>query len=205
MQGRGYNTTVIDLSTAGTQRISQESGYFLFMDAVNAAGVQQLDALVEIAFGAYPGEWLPFRLNNKVEGYFGDVTLRWVAQSGWTAKFYQSRGTKPDYDLMPLRLDTPPAKQLVTSSLSSNVRQSTVNVLTTATKLFDALSTRQAFTLYNVGPDTAYLGNSSVDKTGAQTGLFLPTGRSFRTDRSVAAWYAISTSVSTSINVLEEY
>jgi hypothetical protein len=200
---RGYSVTNIDLSVAGLQRISQEAGYLLFMDAVNAAGIQQLDALVEIAFGAYPGEWLPFRLNNKVEGYFGDVTLRWVAQSGWTAKFYQSRGTKADYDLMPLRLDTPPAKQLVTSSLASNMATGQVVVLTTATLIAAARSTRQAISVFTrtVG---AILFVGGANTVTINNGHYVGTQASWWTDKYNGALWGITDSPSV-VTYEEEY
>lgn len=202
---RGYNTTSIPLDVAGQQRLSQESGYFLFMDAVNASGVQQLDAFVEIAFGAYPGEWLPFRLNNQVEGYFGDVTLRWPAQPGWTAKFYQSRGNKADYDLMPLKLYAPPTKQLVTSGLASNFATDLVTVTTLATQIVPARSTRQGLTVTNEGGGTVFIGSAGVTAAGAGRGLRLAPNAVFSTTECTAALYGICATGSNAVNFLEEY
>lgn len=202
---RGYSITPVLLTSANQQRLSQESGFFSFLDAVNASGVQQLDALVEISFGAYPGEWLPFRLNNNVEGYFGDVNIRWAAQPGWTAKFYQSRGTRADYDLMPLKLYTPPVKQLVTAGLASNFLSDLVTVTTSATLIAAARTTRQGLTLTNEGSGTVFIGPAGVTASGAGRGLRLAPNAVFSTDVNTGALYGICSTGSNVVSYMEEY
>lgn len=187
--GRNYSIFTIDLSNAASLTLDEEGGFLQFVTAENAAGVQQLDAKVTVEIGPTNADRIPFQINSSLRGYFKRLTIRWAAQPGWTATFFRSRGNKPDWDLEPIQVSTPPTKQLITSAFGSNIATAQVASSTTRFLIAAARSTRQSISVKNVfNASELYIGDNTVT---AGTGWNVPAGSVWWSDKFSGALYGI--------------
>lgn len=185
-------------------RLAMENDYFCFLDAVNEDGSQNLDSLVEVAFGKDSTKYAPVRLNTQVRGRFDMLKFKWAAQSGVTAKFYVAATMNQQGGARPLEIIAPPPKQLVTLSAGTSIAQGVINVTNVATQIVAANALRQGVTLQNQGAVDAYIGGATVTAGGAAGGILLAAGASMAIENTTAALYGITAAGSTDIAYLSE-
>lgn len=81
--------------------------------------------------------------------------------------------------------------------------QTNVSVTTSATLLNTGKPSRKSVTFQNTGSETVYVGPSTVTNSGANRGFALFAGTSFTDTASDGDWYAISTSTTNIVHVIE--
>jgi hypothetical protein len=195
-----YDIIKIPLTTAGQQTITGSQWHFFnLIDALNADGSQALDAALEIAFGKNATAYAPIGINRQFIGPFDQVKVRWSAQSGVTAYlFVAAKNLSGEV----LQLISPPAKQLVTSSVGSSLTPSAVSVGTSATLLSAANSQRQSCMIANAdAAATLYVGDSTVTTAN---GMPVPPGGNITIDKNTGAIYGRVAAGTLDARVLEE-
>jgi hypothetical protein len=189
-----YSITPIPLTVAGGIELHQEGDYLAFLSALDASGAPSLDARLDVAFGRVADDYAPFFPNSKAKGYFPKVRIKWAAQAGLTAYIYISREPA-------LQVETPPAKQLVTSAIASGFSHGAVSVGTVATLIKAANSNRQALTVQNLSPGDVYLGGATVT---VANGLRLSPGELRLIEKNTGAVYGIVASGTADVRYMEE-
>ncbi len=186
----------IDLSTAGSQTIKQFSGVLRIIQMADSAGALDLTGVINVRTGHTKGPLIPLRMNNAIMGEAErDLVLSWAAQSGVIATILITPNVNT-FDV-----DADPPVQLVTGSLASTFTADNIDVLTTATLIAAANTSRQSITIWNNGAEDIFLGGSGVT---IATGLLLSSGAGITFDKTTAALYGISTSVTCDTRYLEE-
>lgn len=183
----------IPMTVAGLQTINLQGDRFKFLHAVNASGVIDVDAKIEVSMGAAGDEWMPMYADSEIEGFSDRWKVRWVAHSGLTAIIVISRAG--------YRVSAPPTKQLVTSSIGTQLSSAAVTVGTSAVVVAAASSSRQSVVIQNKGSVPIYLGGSAVTTA---TGIEVAAGAAFTIDKTTAAVYAISGSAGQDVRVMIE-
>ncbi|WP_341894310.1 hypothetical protein [Ferrovibrio terrae] len=154
------------------------------------------DSVLNIRIGTEGVDFAPIEQNSSIAGAFDGFELSWAAQSGVTAYIFVSQG--PDA----LRFLSPPAKQLVTSSVGTTLATNAVSAATAATLLSAANALRQSVTLQNrdTTKDVA-IGGSGVTMA---SGFILEPGAIKTIDKTTAAIYGRVAAGTADVRVLEE-
>ncbi len=191
-----YSKFTVDLTSADSLIVTQQSGLIRLLRAVDSAGATVLTALVNVKMGPRDNETLPMALGQAVRyGYASQVTLSWEAQSGVFATFLLS--PNPDnFDM-----DASPPVTLVTGDLASSITPAQVTVTTSATLIKAADASRKSVTVQNVGSADVFLGGSGV-ATG--DGYKLAAGSAFTFSGTSAAIYGIVASGTCDVHVISE-
>jgi hypothetical protein len=200
-----YQIFKIDLSQSGAnpagasgQLDLQATGNYLkFIRAIDAVGNPVLDALINIALARGAGDAIPLGVNSAVYGPTDFWRLTWGLQPGYTAVLIESLSD----DASGVKVDAPPAKQLVTQSAGAVLNASQTTVGVTAAVLVAASNTRQSATIRNRGSVSIYVGPSTVT-TGS--GLAIDPGETFTFSGTTAAIYAIAATAGVPVHVLTE-
>lgn len=183
----------IPLDTAGVQEIHQACNVIHLIRVEGIDGVQDLDGMIEVAPQPDSDDFIPMFADQKVRGYTDRFMVRWAAQSGKRALLFVAR----EFDI-----ETPPTKQIVTTSTGNQFTNDQTDVGTSAVLIAAANTTRQSLTVYNNGAGTIYLGGSGVTVAG---GLPVPASTPYIMDGSTAALYAISASGTNDVRTMEEH
>lgn len=197
-QHANFSVIPIALSTAGSQQIDMETDYFMFAYATDSGGGRSLSAEISVSIGQDYSDTIKLTPNNKIKGYGRLWRLSWTAQSGLTAYIFVSRGP------LPLELEVPPTRQIVTSAVGTTFTTSTVTAAVTAggTLLTAADALRQSVTIQNIsGSKDVYLGPSGVTTA---TGFWLAPYGIFTFDKTTAAIYGITVSGTCEVRVAVE-
>lgn len=186
----------VPLETAGRLEIRDQLDYLLFQNAVRSDGSQALQAKVRVRLGLDPTDFAAWQIDSNAKGFIDGFTLEWDAQPGVIAYFYFAKGPNP------IEVRSPPATQLVTSSIGTSIATAAVSVGTSATLLSAADSLRQAVTIQNNDASAdLYVGGSGVTTA---TGIKVPAGGSITLDKTTAAIYGRVSSGTVDARVLEE-
>ncbi len=193
---QNYNVIPIDLTVAGSYKLSLFSGVLRMVRAVDSVGALALTALVQVKLGDNEGDYIPIGFGNAVFGFDTELNLKWDAQPGVTAYFFRSsEPTIADVDA------TPPA-QLVVGSLASSAVASAGVVGVVAGVLVAANASRKMLTIYNNGTVDIFLG---VDNTvTVANGLLVAPGKSYNTEQYSGAFWAISSLAAQDARIFEE-
>lgn len=202
-----YQIYWLDLSAAGTHEISGAYSHFRmvwagtrdFSVSPPLAASLRLDAQVEVLFGAREDDFVPMTVNSVARGEVGRYRLRWGAQPGVWAAFLLTN----DEGLIGLRIEAPPARQIVTQTAGTTMAASAVVVGVAAAMAVPARATRQKLTVKNNSPGTVYIGADGT--VSAATGFPLGQGEGFTVEGTSAALWAIGSAAGMDMRVLEEF
>lgn len=193
-----YSVYLIDLTTAGRRTIAQAGEVFSMIDARNADGTQNLNALVSVSLGTMDDDALPVRLNGKIRANAMNYQVAWEAQSGVIAYLLVAS----DYLKGPgVDIDAPVTKQIVTSAIGTTISAAAVTVATTATLLAAADTARQSVIVTNNGAADIFIGPAGVTTA---TGTPLVPGEKCSIDKTTAAIYGIVAAGTVEARVLTE-
>lgn len=189
----------IDLTIAGQQDIPALFSYFRLIDAVNGAGVTNLDAIVNVQPRRTGGDAIPMRLNSlvKLPGKTDFIRVSWPAQPGIIAKLFMS---DQDND-SGIEVEAPPTKQLVTTSIGSVLVPAAVAVGAAAVQLAAASASRQSVTILNNSANDIFIGDVTVTVVN---GMRLVAGQALTIDKTTAAIFAIAAGAGNDVRVLTE-
>lgn len=192
-----YQVFRIALASAGSQPFIQQVGLVHVVEFQDANGEPVLDGMIECAIGEGASQYLPLRYNSKVAlpETVSRVNFRWAAQADTYAIVLFSPEPRK------LTADTPPTRQLVTTSVGGTIAVAEVTCDTTADLLAAADSSRFSVILRNIGAVDCYLGPSGVTTS---TGMLLAAGETITLDKSTAAVYGITAAGTATLRKLTE-
>jgi hypothetical protein len=180
-----YQVFRLNLAAAGVLPFIQQIGLVHIVEFQNAAGQAVLDGMIECSVGEGASSYVPLRYNSKIAlpETVSRVDFRWAAQADTFAIILFSPTPRM------LAADTPPTRQIVTSSIGTTVAAEEITCDDTAAILVAADATRQSVLLKNLSGETVYLGDATVT---AADGYPLEVGAEFRCDKSTADLYGVT-------------
>jgi hypothetical protein len=197
-----YSCNTIPLDSAGSLTWQGFMGLIHLVGFVNEAdGSENLTGIVTAQLGFNTNaDPLPMRTNSKIASAqpISNVVISWAAQPGIAMKLFIT------HDPRTLHVDTPPERQLVSSSVGTTLTTSQVTVNTGAgQQLAAASATRQSVTVRSLltNTDRVYIGASSVT---SGNGLPLEPGESVTIDHTSAAIYATALANGQALAVMTE-
>lgn len=202
-----YQIYWVDLSAAGTHEIVGAYSHFRMVWAGTRdfsvkpplAASLRLDAQVEVLFGAREDDFVPMTVNSVARGEVGRYRLRWSAQPGVWAAFLVTN----DEGIIGLRIEAPPARQIVTQTAGVTMAASQIEIGVAAALAVAARATRQKLTIKNNSAGVIYLGPDGTVTTA--TGFPLEPGEGFTFEGTSAAVWAIGSAAALDMRVLEEF
>jgi hypothetical protein len=199
MTRANYQVMNLPMTEAVSRQTFEAQGNLIqFIDAVDAAGAQTLDAYLEVQLDDATDDWIPFRLNSTIEGPHKRWQYRFKAQPGITARILHAtvEGVRDG-----VRVSAPPAKQLVTSAAGAVINTGRITVGTSAVQIRPANTLRQNLTIRNRSNSLIQIGNSAVTAT---TGFDLEPNEAFRLDGSTGALFAIAPVAGCEVHWMEQ-
>lgn len=188
------------LDVADTGRDFRRRGnVFRVLRFEDSAGTPLLDGLIQVKVGNDLGDAIPLGYNCALKGATDRYVISWAAQPGYIAVILVS-WIDGDFGL---DVESPPARQLVTSSAGTQLYAGTVAVGGGApgTLVRAANNTRQSLTIRNNSGVDAYIGPSGLTSA---TGMPLSPGEAITLNGTTAAVYALVPLGPGDIRYLEE-
>ncbi len=147
-----YAAFSIDLSSAGSEVISQRIGLFAFIRAEDSGGTLQLDAKIEVALGDETDDFFPMSVGQRVKAEGLDkITIKWDAQASVVKADFFTSIDPALVDLVP-----EPAAKLIVGSTKIDVGNTITSVADVvlvglaATQILAAKTTRREAIITNL-------------------------------------------------------